>query len=157
MVTMPVAAQSLAPRSIVARPAAMTNGEPQAAVRVFSTGAMMAGSGAELINGASISICAVSSTGRFRLRVTSQMGGALTGTDPRNALGYRIRFQDPVGAEQEKPMAGTEVMFEGRSLANAACTQGANATLSVSSTRQQLTSTLAGQYFDRILISIEPI
>ncbi|WP_301089593.1 hypothetical protein [Sphingomonas sp.] len=152
-----VGAQSLVPPSTIAPIPMKPFAGPEASVRVFSAGRIVAASASDLVNGATTSICAASSTGRFRLRVASEMGGALIGPDPRTGLGYRVSFRDPTGAEHEKAMTAGEVVFEARSLANADCGRGANAELSIRSTDQQISSSLAGRYFERIRLTIEPI
>lgn len=153
----PVGAQSLVPPSNIAPISMKPLAGPEASVRVFSAGRIFAASASDLVNGATTSICAASSTGRFRLKIASETGGALIGPDPRVGLGYRVSFRDAMGAEHEKPMTGGELVFEGRSLANADCGRGANAELSIRSTDQQISSSLAGRYFERIRLTIEPL
>ncbi|WP_301075659.1 hypothetical protein [Sphingomonas sp.] len=130
--------------------------QPEASVRVFSGRQFLPSSVSELVNGATASICTASSTGRFRLKIASETGGSLIGPDPRSALSYRVSFRDPTGTEHEKAMTAGELVFEGRSPGVADCGRGANAELSIRSTDQQISSSLAGRYFERIRLTIEP-
>jgi len=129
---------------------------PAAELRVYSSDGRMSRRSFDLINGTAINLCVASSTGRFRLRVSSLSGGTMRGPDSA-VLGYRLKFRDATGAEQVKPMTGNEVMCEGRSPGAIDCSHGANAFLLVDSPDQALTSPSAGIYADRLNLSVEPL
>lgn len=130
---------------------------PQAEVKVFSAGNEFGSRNVDLVNGTVASICVSSSTGRFRLRISSQSGGALVAPHLRQALPYSVIFRDPTGAEHVKPMTNGDVVFEAQSRAGSTCAQGANATIAVRSTDRDISAALAGEYFEQLLLSINPL
>lgn len=129
----------------------------RAEIRVFSNGQHAAARGSELINGAVASICVASTTGQFRLRVASQMGGALIAQREGRTLDYSVRFEDPTGAVRTVPMRGSELVFEGRNRLGVTCAQGANATLTIQSGDRELLAAVAGDYFEQLSLSVEPL
>ena len=130
---------------------------PVAQVRVFGAEGRMARRSFDLVNGTATHLCLASSTGRFRLRVTSGSGGMLRGLQDGATIAYRVRFRDATGTEQIKQMRGAEVFFEGRSPGQVDCTGGANAFLLVDSPEQDLLTPPAGTYIDRLSLSVEPL
>lgn len=130
---------------------------PQAEVRVFSTGSEFGPRAVDLINGSVASLCVNSSTGRFRLRVSSQSGGAMVAPHSRQALPYTVVLRDPMGVEHIKPMSNADVVFEGQSRPGSTCTQGANATMAVLSADRDVSAVLAGEYFEQLRLSVEPL
>jgi hypothetical protein len=130
---------------------------PTAEIRVYSSDGRIARRSFDLINGTATTLCVASTTGRYRLRVSSLSGGAMRGADAGSALGYRLKFRDATGAEQVRQMDGVEVMFEGRSPGSPDCSHGANAFLVVDSPEQNLAAPVAGTYADRLNLSVEPL
>lgn len=130
---------------------------PAAQIRIYSSDGRIARRSFDLINGTMTSLCVASSTGRYRLRVTSLAGGVMRGADSGSALGYRLKFRDATGAEQIRQMDAVEVVFEGRSPGNADCSRGANAVLFADSPEQNLAAPVAGSYADRLILSVEPL
>lgn len=130
---------------------------PHAEVRVFSAGNEFGSRNVDLVNGSVASICVNSSTGRFRLRVSSQSGGALVAPHLRQALSYSVILRDPSGVEQVKPMTNGDIVFEGQSRTGSTCAQGANATIAVRSTDRDVSAALAGEYFEQLLLSVDPL
>lgn len=147
----PVAMAQIAPSQVDA------SASPAAAIRIFSSDGRIARRSFDLINGTATTLCVASTTGRYRLRVTSLSGGTMRGADAGSALNYRLRFRDATGAEQIKQMDGVEVVFEGRSPGYADCSRGANAFLLVDSPDQNLAGPVAGTYADRLSLSVEPL
>ena len=140
----------------IASPGHDPSASPMAEIRVYSSDGRIARRSFDLINGTATTLCVASTTGRYRLRVTSLSGGAMRGSEG-TALGYRIKFRDATGAEQVKQMDGVEVVFEGRSPGQTSCTHGANAFLLVDSPDQNLAAPVAGTYADRLNLSVEPL
>jgi hypothetical protein len=130
---------------------------PTAEIRIYSSDGRIARRSFDLINGTATSLCVASTTGRYRLRVTSLSGGTMRGADAGTVLGYRVKFRDATGAEQIKQMDGAEVVFEGRSPGQASCAHGANALLLVDSPDQTLAAPVAGTYADRLNLTVEPL
>lgn len=72
-------------------------------------------------------------------------------------LEYSIRFEDPTGAARTAPMRGNELTFDGRNRPGVTCAQGANATLTIQSGDRELQAALAGDYFEQLSLSVEPL
>lgn len=151
LATTPAAAAQVMPAAID------PSSSPTAEIRIYSSDGRIARRSFELVNGTATTLCVASSTGRFRLRVTSLSGGAMRGADAGAALNYRLKFRDATGAEQVRQMDGVEVVFEGRSPGSADCSRGANAFLMVDSPEQNLAAPVAGTYADRLSLSVEPL
>lgn len=130
---------------------------PNAEIRVYSSDGRILRRSFDLINGTATDLCVASTTGRYRLRVTSLSGGTMRGPDPASGISYRVKFRDGTGAEQVKPMQGGVVTFEGRSPGATDCSRGSNAFLFVDSPEQALTAPIAGSYADRLNLSAEPL
>lgn len=129
----------------------------RAEIRVFSSGRHAAARGSELINGAATSLCVASTTGQFRLRIVSQTGGTMIAPREGRTLEYSIRFEDPTGATRTLSMNGSELLFEGRNRPGVTCAQGANATLTIQSGDREILAALAGDYFEQLSLSVEPL
>lgn len=98
-------------------------------------------------------LCVASSSGRYRLEISSR-GGQMTGP---GRLPYDIVFRDGTGAEQtasveNRPM----VWFDGYSGAARDCTAGPNAEIEIRLSEADLTQTVAGHYFDQLVVSVSP-
>lgn len=87
----------------------------------------------------------------------SEAGGGLTAAQSRDVLSYSVVFRDPTGAETAIPMTDREIVFEGRSLGEASCATGANATITVRSMDREISRVVAGEYFDSIVLSADPL
>ena len=81
----------------------------------------------------------------------------MRGSDVRACLAFRVRFRDASGNEQVKQMDGGEIFFEGRSPGQADCRSGANAFLLVDSPESDILKNVAGEYADRLTLSVEPL
>ncbi|GEM_PF-3032175 len=130
---------------------------PKSELRIYGADSNSTGGGFDFKNGSAATICAASSTGRYRIRVVSEGGGRLRGAGNRAALTYNVLFRDGTGAEQTKRMTGFEVSFEGKSPGQPDCSRGANALVYVSSPDSELRGNVAGEYFDRLTLMIDPL
>lgn len=128
-----------------------------AEIRIFATGGQAAARGTELVNGATASLCVTSTTGRFRMRVASQSGGAMVSPRFGRTLPYSVTFRDPTGVEQTSQMTGQDLVFEGRSRPDMNCRQGSNATLSIRSSDRDINAAVAGDYLEQLRLSVEPL
>lgn len=100
-----------------------------------------------------VSLCVVSSTGRYRLRVTSRFGGAARG---EVRIPYTITFTDGLGAKQTASTDRTATLaFEGSAPPNASCHDGPNATVAVTMDEHSLLAGVAGTYADRLQFAVE--
>ena len=129
---------------------------PVAQIRIFASDGRH-GRRNDLVNGSSATLCVASTTGRYRLHVLSNSGGVMRGSDVRAGLAFRVRFRDASGSEQVKQMDGGEIVFEGRSPGQADCRGGANAFLLVDSPESDILKNVAGEYADRLTLSVEPL
>ncbi len=133
---------------------ALESGDSAAAMRIYATSTEMNwfGVGAAA---ASVNLCVVSSTGRFRLAVTSARGGSLTGP---NNLPYFITFRDGAGAETTLSTENKTVLnFEGNARPATDCSAGPNAQLRVRIPEDELTRGVAGSYFDELQFAVAPL
>lgn len=104
---------------------------------------------------ASVNLCVVSSTGRFRLQVTSARGGLLTGP---SALPYEVTFRDGAGSETTDSTDHRSILtFDGNARPAADCGAGPNAQLRVRIPEANLTSGVAGSYFDQLQFAVSPL
>ena len=102
-----------------------------------------------------VSLCVVSTSGRFQVEITSESGGQLVGPD---RLPYEIRFRDGAGREQSASTDGQAlIVFEGSAPPAENCTTGANSELELFLPESALTAGLAGSSFDRLQISATPL
>lgn len=129
---------------------------PVAQLRVFASDGRGRNRG-DLMNGSSATLCVASTTGRYRLHVVSNSGGVMRGNDVRSGLAYRVRFRDASGSEQIKQMTGGEIVFEGRSPGQVDCRGGANASVLIDSPESDILANVAGEYTDRLTLSVEPL
>lgn len=130
------------------------SGDSTAAMRVYApaTEINWYGVGAAAT---SVNLCVVSSTGRFRLEVTSARGGSLTGP---NAMPYSITFRDGAGAETTQSTQGQTVLnFVGNARPAADCSAGPNSQIRVRIPESELTRGVAGSYFDELQFAVVPL
>lgn len=133
---------------------ALGSGDSTAAMRVYAPSTEMNwyGVGAAAT---SVNLCVVSTTGRFRLEVTSARGGSLTGPD---ALPYSITFRDGAGAETTQSTKNKTVLnFEGSTRPAADCSAGPNSQIRVRIPEAELTRGVAGSYFDELQFAVVPL
>lgn len=98
-------------------------------------------------------LCVAASSGRYRLEISSR-GGQMTGP---GQLPYDIVFRDGTGAEQtasvqNRPM----VWFDGHSGTARDCAAGPNAEIEIRLSEANLIQTVAGHYFDQLVVSVSP-
>ena len=99
-----------------------------------------------------VSLCVASATGRYRLLISSRMGGAAHG---RVRIPYTITFTDSVGAQQTASTDHSSILaFDGSVSAGANCLDGPNATLSIKMDERSLLSGVAGDYADSLQFSV---
>ncbi len=135
-----------------------TPAEPTADLKVFSATSQKVKWSGEGSNAVAFDLCVASSTGRFRLQVTSQSGGTMLGAATGGKLGFSIRFRDASGQVQEKTLGGQAVVeFEGSSPAQQDCSTGANASIEIDNKEGDMLAQPAGDYMDRLLLSAEPL
>lgn len=130
------------------------SGDSTAAMRVYapSTEINWYGVGAAAT---SVSLCVVSTTGRFRLEITSARGGSLTGP---NALPYSITFRDGAGTETTQSTQGQTVLnFIGNTRPAADCSAGPNSQIRVRIPESELIRGVSGSYFDELQFSVVPL
>lgn len=133
---------------------ALESGDRAAAMRVYARSTEMNWYGVGTA-AATVSLCVVSTTGRFRLEVTSARGGALTGP---NALPYSITFRDGSGAETTQSTENRAILsFEGSTRPAADCSAGANSQLRIRIPEAELTRGVAGSYFDELQFAVLPL
>lgn len=103
----------------------------------------------------SVNLCVVSTTGRFRLEVTSARGGALTGPA---SLPYMVTFRDGAGMETtQSTETQAALSFEGSASPAADCTSGPNSQLRLRIPEPELVGGVAGSYFDELQFSVVPL
>lgn len=104
----------------------------------------------------SVDLCVVSTTGRFRLRITSQSGGALI--NQKNRVHYTLSFRDGAGAVHDVDVSDQAlILIEGSAPSAADCTHGPNSTLSLRAAQADLLKGPAGEYFDRLRLVADPL
>jgi hypothetical protein len=134
--------------------AASPSAGDSAALRVYARSAEMNWYGVGTAV-ASVNLCVVSTTGRFRLEITSARGGALTGP---GALAYQVTFRDGAGAESTDTTEGRSILsFEGSARPAADCSAGPNAQLRLRVPEGQLIQGVAGSYFDELQFAVVPL
>lgn len=128
---------------------------PMASLRIYSPGQRNVWQGrgdAEQ----SVDLCVVSTTGRFRLQITSQSGGALIGQ--KNRIHYTLSFRDGAGSVHDVDVSDqTIIMIEGSAPSAADCAYGPNSTLSIRAAQADLLKGQAGDYFDRLRLVADPL
>lgn len=127
---------------------------PMAAVKVYSPSqrTVWQGHGDSL---ESVDVCVVSTTGRFRLQVISQSGGALSGP---HRLHYTLSFRDGAGVDHDVPVDDQAlVTIEGSAPSAANCDAGPNSVLSIKASQAELLKGQAGEYFDRLRLVADPL
>lgn len=130
---------------------AFATGNDAAALRIYSGSTELNWFGVGT-PAASVNLCVVSTTGRFRLDITSSRGGALLGP---GAIPYEITFRDGAGSETTSSTAGHSMLsFEGTARPAADCSAGPNAQLRVRIPVSNLTRGVAGSYFDQLQFSV---
>jgi len=104
----------------------------------------------------SVDLCVVSTTGRFRLQITSQSGGALI--NQKNRIHYTLSFHDGAGAIHDVDVSDQALItIEGSAPSAADCAHGPNATLSIKAAQADLLKGQAGDYFDRLRLVADPL
>lgn len=124
-----------------------------ATIRIFSRGGELRISG---LNGgkSTTRLCAASTSGRYRLTITSRSGSMIG----PGQLPYEIRFRDGSGAEQSATVGGAPmVQFDGVSPGVVACTSGPNAEIEILLSKAAILTGVAGEYFDQLDLSIAPL
>jgi hypothetical protein len=100
-----------------------------------------------------VSLCVTSSTGHYRLQVTSRYGGAAHGTVK---VPYRITFTDGLGAKQTASTERTATLeFTGSAPLTASCHDGPNASVAITMDEHSLLAGVAGTYADRLQFAVE--
>jgi hypothetical protein len=100
-----------------------------------------------------VALCVASTTGHYRLLVSSRRGGAARGLV---RIPYTITFTDGVGAQQTASTKNsTTLMFDGSAPSGANCLNGPNATLAIEMDEQSLLSGVAGDYADNLRFAVE--
>lgn len=98
-------------------------------------------------------LCVASTTGRYRLTITSRSGGMLGPTD----MPYTITFREDGGVEQVAPITHQSlVFFDGASPNTSDCHAGPNAVIEIRLTKVNIQKTIAGDYFDQLNLSVSP-
>lgn len=104
----------------------------------------------------SVDLCVVSTTGRFRLQITSQSGGALI--NQKNRIHYMLSFRDGAGVAHDVDVSDQSmIMIEGSAPSAADCAHGPNGTLSIRAAQAELLKGPAGDYFDRLRLVVDPL
>jgi hypothetical protein len=150
------AVEARAPLSALpAAPVLSPSHAPMASLRVYapSQRSVWQGRGDAL---QSVDLCVVSTTGRFRLQITSQSGGALI--NQKNRLHYTMSFRDGAGSVHDVDVSDQAlVMIEGSAPSAADCHSGPNSTLSIKAAQSELLKGQAGEYFDRLRLVADPL
>ncbi len=103
----------------------------------------------------SVDLCVVSTTGRFRLQIFSQGGGAIIGPQ---RIHYTLSFRDGAGVVHDVPVDDQALItIEGSAPSAANCDTGPNAVLSMKTQQTELLKGQAGEYFDRLRLVAEPL
>jgi len=101
----------------------------------------------------SLALCVASPTGRYRVTISSTMGGAASGGE---RIPYSLSFTDGSGFQQVgKIERSAQVAFDGTAPASAQCVDGPNATLTITMDEQSLASGVAGNYADGLQLTVE--
>jgi hypothetical protein len=100
-----------------------------------------------------IALCISSTTGRYRLMISSSRGGAAHG---KVTIPYTIVFTDGIGGQTT---ASTEhssiVAFDGSVPVGADCLSGPNASIQIKLDERSLLSSVAGTYADRLQFHVQ--
>lgn len=102
-----------------------------------------------------IDLCIASTTGRYRLEIVSQSGGALLGAQ---RMHYTLRLHDGAGVDRDVLVNEQALIsLEGSAPPSANCDSGPNSTLSVRAPEGELLKGQAGAYFDRLRLLAAPL